>query len=141
MVIVDYKLKPKKCKNCGETFQPFRSLQPVCSYKCEAEYKRKKQEGKPKPNKKIAPVSDKRLSELAEYRKLRAEFLRKPENHYCPVAKYLTGTHIRVTEIHHTNGRNGKRLNEQKFWLAVSRSGHRWIHENPVKARKMGWLI
>jgi hypothetical protein len=96
----------------------------------------------PKAKKKaIAPVSEKRLIELAEYRVKRNEFLAKPENHYCPVMKHFTGAHVRVTEIHHMNGREHQRLNDTEFWLAVCRKGHRWIHEHPESARVLGWLI
>jgi len=35
------RIKPKKCKNCGEKFTPERPLQYVCSPKCGYEYARK----------------------------------------------------------------------------------------------------
>ena len=145
---MEKKLKDKKCKSCGETFTPFRPLQPVCSSKCEGDYKREQEAAKagnsktkPKAKKGIAPISEKRLGQMAEYRKKRKAFLAKPENHYCPVMKHNTGAHVRVTEIHHKNSRNGDRLNDEDYWLAVSRPGHQWIHSFPKKARLLGWLI
>lgn len=134
-------LKKRKCKNCGEEFQKKFPLQYLCSPICETQYKRMKEESKGKKKKPIALVSQKRLSQLAEYRELRKEFLRKPENHYCPVMKHFTGAHVRVTDIHHMNGRENNRLNDTKYWLAVSRQGHTWIHEHPEDARELGWLI
>ena len=138
---MEKKLKDKKCKACGNTFTPIKSLQMVCSTKCGYEYKKKKAEGKPKKKQFIAPISEKRAGEMAEYRKKRKAFLAKPENHYCPVMKHNTGAHVRVTEIHHKNSRNGDRLNDEDYWLAVSRPGHQWIHSFPKKARLLGWLI
>jgi hypothetical protein len=133
-------LPKRKCKQCGEVFQKKSPLQYLCSLKCQAEYKAAKAEGKPK-KKNIAPVSAKRLEELAEYRKKKAIFMKKEENKYCPVMKFLTQTDVPATEIHHMNSREGLRLNDEIFWLAVSRKGHQWIHNFPREARAIGWLI
>lgn len=46
----------------------------------------------------------------------------------------------RLTEVHHTRGRAGALLLDKRFWIAVSRIGHRWIHSNPAEARRRGWL-
>lgn len=35
--------KPKKCKNCGEPFEPQRPLQKICNYKCAIELSKKLQ--------------------------------------------------------------------------------------------------
>ena len=82
---------------------------------------------KERPNK----VSDKTKRLNKTYLVLRETFLNGKR---CPV------TNERATEIHHTNGREYERLNDVKNWLAVSRKGHRWIHDNPKEAREKGWL-
>ena len=46
----------------------------------------------------------------------------------------------KATDIHHTRGRNGPLLLDIRFWKGVSRDGHRWIDNNPSKARAMGLL-
>jgi hypothetical protein len=46
----------------------------------------------------------------------------------------------RLNEVHHTRGRAGSLLCDERFWLAVSKQGHRWIHANIEKARNMGFL-
>lgn len=46
-----------------------------------------------------------------------------------------------TTDIHHKAGREGKLLNDERHWLAVSRAGHDFIHQNPGIARAHGWLI
>jgi len=122
----------KKCANCREEFKlRFSSLEKYCSPTCELAHKK----SKPIKRKAIAPVSQKRLGELAEYRKLKKEFMALPENKICPV------TGLPATEIHHMNGRENDRLNDTEFFLAVSRKGHEWIHANPNSARAKGWLI
>lgn len=46
----------------------------------------------------------------------------------------------KLSEIHHRNGRVGKLLRCQKYWMAVSKQGHRWIHANIREAREHGWI-
>ncbi len=36
--------------------------------------------------------------------------------------------HIRATDIHHLRGRAGQLLLDERYWLAVSRKAHDWIH-------------
>jgi hypothetical protein len=45
-----------------------------------------------------------------------------------------------ATEIHHKAGRERDLLNDNRDWLAVSAMGHRWIHDNPYQAYKLGFL-
>jgi hypothetical protein len=117
-----------------------------------------------KPRKPIRKVSNKRAKQNAEYSKRRKAFLEAhpicqwwlKENRFgqddrgyfgagesgctapwmvwrykCPYA----------TEIHHKRGRFGSRLNQEEFWLAVSREGHDWIHANPKEAYEKGYLL
>ena len=85
--------------------------------------------------------------------------MKKPENKFCPVCKSVyEGTidrkemfepefifenegFVLTEENHHKAGRRGKLLNYVPFWLAVSTIGHKWIHANPKKAYKLGFLI
>lgn len=46
-----------------------------------------------------------------------------------------------ATQIHHTNRRHGERLNDERYWLAVSEAAHLWIHSYPSAARLRGWLV
>jgi len=62
--------------------------------------------------KRIKPVSDKRKKQNAEY----------------------------ATEVHHANGRRGKRLIDTDYFVAVCRTCHRWIHDNPKEAKQNGWF-
>ena len=89
---------------------------------------KKKNEGKQKTIKEFKPIpkiSQKRKIENAKYIVLRIEFLGKKENSICPV------TGEKTTEIHHKKGRVGSLFLDIRYWLAVSRKGHKKIEENP----------
>lgn len=97
-------------------------------------------------------VSAKRAEQLREYSIRRKAFL---EAHpFCAVAAEASkkmfvnrqvGTfwmeHTPATDIHHIRGRRDAMLLDERYWLAVSREGHDAIHQNPNKAREMGWLV
>ena len=54
--------------------------------------------------------------------------------------KYGHPISARLTECHHRFGRVGKLLRWQAGWMAVSRLGHRWIHQHVSEARAHGWM-
>lgn len=111
----------------------------------------------------LSPVSPKRAKELKEYRVRRAAFL--AAHPWCQVwlaengvteddvnpkgvavikeafSIRCCGSVPRSEEIHHRKHREGKRLNDEQYWMACSRQGHRAIHANPALAYKMGWLL
>lgn len=122
--------KSKKCKRaeCDKVFLQYNSLKAYCSPQCQ------KAAGKQvKPPK---PVSDKRKVENKLYSALRTDFLNLPENHRCPISGQPT------TEVHHTfSGKDrSKYYLDTSTWLAVSRDGHNWIHDNPKESRELGYL-
>lgn len=47
----------------------------------------------------------------------------------------------RATEIHHRNKRTRDRLNDERWWMAVSRKAHEWIEANKAEARSLGYLL
>lgn len=138
--------KNKTCRNkgCDNVFMPFNSLQKYCSYAC------KKANIKPYSKKTFTPIrkkSKKRQKEEAVYLKKRADFLNLPENKKCPVFPQLY-----TTDVHHKKGRIGyadkeARLKgitlylDERYWLAVSRKGHRKIEESPEWAKKQGYSL
>jgi hypothetical protein len=127
------KRKEKKC-GCGKLFNPFNSLQKYCSWACEKQYKLH-----PHTTKKYSiPKVSKKQAELNKiYSKLRIEFLSQPENQICPITKQQTA------EVHHKySGKDrAKYFLDTTTWLAVSRTGHMWIHENSKQARELGFLF
>jgi hypothetical protein len=107
----------------------------------------------PKPKKglrrsgRVRPMSKKRARLAKAYRLLRGAFLRV--HTHCQAWRHIVTAYPQAnlpdvcpiaTDIHHKAGRlNGNYLNTDT-WLAVSRDSHRWIHDNPGKARALGLL-
>jgi hypothetical protein len=116
-----------RCKVCKTKFQVKYFLQKTCSTECKHEYE------KQEPKRRIKKVSDKRKTQEKVYKLLRQQYLNAiPKCERCKQT---------ATEIHHKNGREGKRLNDQTYFMAVCRTCHNYIHENPLEARKKSWLI
>jgi len=115
-----------KCDNC-----PYKNTELECMMKCDA-----KLPSKEKKVYRIPQVSKKRRAENLQYEVLRTEFLGKKENQICPITKE------KAVEIHHTySGKDrAKYFLDTTTWIAVSRDGHNWIHDNPKEARELGFL-
>lgn len=118
---------------CGKEFKKFRTTDKYC---CKAHEIADKGFPDKKKQKAIPKFSKKREIENATYSALRIEFLSKPENRICPITKEPT------TEIHHKwSGKDrAKYFLDTSTWLAISREGHIWIHENSKEARENGFL-
>lgn len=138
--------KDKICKRSGIAWKQYNSLQKCQCEKCKDEIKNKPKIFIKKVFNPIPKVSKKRKVENLQYSVLRIEFLGKAENRICPVTGHPT------TEVHHKMGRIGfadewARLNaislllDIRFFLGVSHKGHRWIEENPVEAKKLGYSV
>jgi len=119
--------KLKKCAGCNELKHIWKShgkdkyCQP-CWYSIE----------KPKS---ISPVSTKRRGEMDEYSKKRTAFLIvKP---HCEAK--LQGCTGVATDVHHKAGRTGDNYLKIITWLAVCRSCHKFIEENPIEAKELGF--
>ena len=90
--------------------------------------------------KRIAPMSQSMKKRRLAYAKKAREFVRSKAKQSCPVMRAVFAVNEPVTEVHHTRGRHGALLDEQRFWLAVSRNGHNWIHANPAQADRQGFI-
>lgn len=130
------KIKKGICVICG----PDSKEQPLITDKCKTHYWNYRASLKPVKikdiGKPIAKVSAKRKIENREYTIKRLQFLAQPENQKCPI------TGKQTTDVHHTYaGASRQRyfLNEST-WIAVSRDGHNWIHNNPAEAKEQGYL-
>jgi hypothetical protein len=95
------------------------------------------QPGKKKKAGKINQFSDKRLKELAIYRKVKGPYL---EEH--PVCE-VDDCNKPSTHIHHKKGRDGKLVHDIKYFMAVCNICHpRRIHETQVEwAKEKGYLL
>lgn len=88
-----------------------------------------------KPKAKIKQVSTKQAAALRKYAQVRKEYL---ANHLYCEAK-LEGCLIVASECHHPQGRIGVLLYDPNNLLAVCRSCHRIIEDNPTEAVKNGF--
>ena len=120
----------KICKECGNSFNEYKTTDKYCSYACAS-----------KNAKPIQKQSDKLKESLKLYKRIRKKFLADNKDKSCPVAKLIFNQTLPVTEIHHKAGRIGSLLNNTDYFLAVSRKGHDWIDNNPYLARRYGFLI
>jgi hypothetical protein len=100
----------------------------------------------------IKPVSDTKASERRLYAKEARKFVSEAvgRGERCPVVasiadlrdgnRYGWPISDKLTEIHHSRGRLGSLLRDQRFWIAMSKAGHRWVHSNIPEARQRGWI-
>lgn len=133
-------MKNPICKHClkeghYQTFCPNKPRKPIKS-KVEVmsweKYQQKKGNKPVKPNKKINPISDKEKKRLAEYRIVRDKFLK--EN---PICEFPNCSNKEV-QLHHGKGRIGSLLSDVRHFHSLCDTHHRWVEENPLKAKEMG---
>ena len=81
-------------------------------------------------------MSKKMSKATRSYSKLRKTFLLN--NPMCHVRS--TDCTLQTTDVHHKLGRGMHHL-DVITWLPVCRSCHDWIHNNPIDAKELGFLI
>jgi len=74
------------------------------------------------------------------YRVLRLQFLER--NRWCRVCLFVPySPRLRAaTQVHHSRGRDGTLIIDERFFVPVSDAGHDWIQRNPAAARRAGLL-
>lgn len=82
-------------------------------------------------------LSLKRQKQNREYLKIRKQYLL--DQPYCQAI--ITGCEMNANQIHHQKGRIGELLNNTDHFLAVCENCHRWIENNPIKAKELGLSI
>ncbi len=93
---------------------------------------------KPEPRKKkekkyISKAGNKMTDLYKEYKVIRLWYLEyNPKCERC-------GT--KGSQIHHKRGRVGKLLIDREYFMTVCFQCHRYIEDNPVKAKENGWSI
>lgn len=70
---------------------------------------------------------------MAFYRQSKEQFLNV--NRRCELYNAHT-----ATEIHHSRGRAGTLLLDERFWKGTCASAHDFIHSNPALAREYGLI-
>ena len=84
----------------------------------------------------IRPFSKIRSAQIREYSKRVQAWKERPENRQCRVA----GCTRRADDNHHSRGRIGTLLLDQRFWVPVCRQHHDWIGAHPAEARALGLI-
>lgn len=90
----------------------------------------------------MKPMSDKRAAEMVEYRKEKKAWLESQpvcERCGCVFADEIMLTPVEP-DLHHKRGRTGRLLRDQRFWIALCRDCHDWVHNNMAEARNMDLL-
>ena len=108
--------KEKYCKDCWYQQSPPKTLA--------------------KPTTRPNPISQKMKQTMSIYDKKRTAFM--SIHPYCQAS--LPGCGKTATDVHHMAGR-GESHNDINTWLAVCRTCHNWIENNPAKAKAMGLSI
>lgn len=84
-------------------------------------------------------VSKKMASKLSVYRVARQKYLL--EHPLCEISMELFGSDDQAVEIHHRKGRVATLLTDCRFFMAVCRRSHQWIHSNPREAMERGYIL
>lgn len=131
--------KLKTCSFCHKESRLFYSTPPCCgAWRCKASYNRlkcKKGTSVPKTKKvpKIKSFSDKKIKELAIYRKLRDEYINKnPLCEVCGSPNSLT-LHHKKTRAYH--------LCDISVFMTTCFHCHEKIHREDKWARDSGYLL
>lgn len=45
------------------------------------------------------------------------------------------------TDLHHRKGRRGNLLFDTKWFMALCRTCHDYVHNNVANSKRMGWLV
>lgn len=72
--------------------------------------------------------------QMSEYKKLRIKFL---SDKMCQAKIYNCS--LKAHDVHHMSGRVGDNMLDTSNWLAVCRSCHTWIENNPKEAKELGF--
>lgn len=92
-----------------------------------------------KPRQQIAPRSEKRVKQDAEYSIKRKAYLEK----YPMCQIHISGICTTYsTDIHHTHagGDRDKYYLEESTWKGTCRMCHGWVHTHPKESRELGLL-
>ena len=132
-----------KCKICGTKFEPKLFLQKHCNNDiCKDKWRKLVLEEKKQLDnnfiskyRPIKKVSDKKALQDIIYKSERIKFLMLPENKICPITKQAT------TDVHHKRGRLGDLYLDKRYWVALSREGHKYVEEHPEWAKENGYSL
>ena len=101
------------------------------------EAKRKEMNAFLKTKKPIPKVSQKQVERLAQYRKVRDQFMKEHPN--CQAR--LQGCTIKSTDCHHSRGKVGDLLTDKRYFKALCRNCHSYLEVHPDEAKEKGFSL
>lgn len=122
----------KQCGYCKEYFPKLwkaktKNNEAACMY-CWNKIKHKQMKIKKPKKTTINPISTKMAKKLAKYRIERDKFLN--QNPTCMFPK----CNSKKVELHHSAGRVGNLLYDPKYFIALCRTHHIYVENNPNEA-------
>jgi hypothetical protein len=110
----------------------------TCKHPCCSDTHCRKAKPEKKWRAKPRTMSDKRMRELAQYRKDRIKFLTaRPQ---CGAQIFPICTY-EATQVHHKGGRENDLLLEQSLWLPICHGCHQFVTENSKQAIEWGLSV
>lgn len=110
------------CKHCGAVNKHF-------SFQCAV---KSKKESIVKPKVKIKQFSDKKIKELAVYRKERDKYFK---DH--PICEFPECQSTDI-QLHHSRGRCGSLLTDSSYFKSLCDTHHKFIENHPLIAKQLG---
>lgn len=92
-----------------------------------------------KPRKRIKPISPRQAERNKEYALMKKSW-RATVVSFDPRCAYSGCRNPVERTPHHIRGRIGSLLCDTRYWVAVCREHHQWIHAHPNQARELGLL-
>lgn len=121
------------CSECNE-FLPL-ERNGMCASCSHAARKAEKLMKRAKVVKPLNKVSQKRAGEMAEYIKLRKQYLE-----LYPVCE-VDDCHLKAVEIHHQRGKENEKLLDTAFFMAICRKHHAEFTQHSNQAIKDGYSV
>lgn len=120
-------MKPITCKHCGKVNSHH-------SFQCNLIKKpiKPNQSVLKRSNKNINKVSQKQKERLKEYRIKRDEYFK-----LHPICEFPNCNSTDIT-LHHSKGRIGELLTDERYFKSLCFKHHRLIEENPYLAKELG---
>jgi hypothetical protein len=87
-----------------------------------------------KARKPIRKVSKKQETRMARYFRIRNPYIKA--NPICMICKAAL-----ATDLHHRRGRIGKLLFDSRWFMALCRNCHSYLHEHVAWAKEKGYLV
>ena len=86
-------------------------------------------------------IDPRRVLDYLAYLRERNQFL--AQNQFCefPTGDATIGCPNHSSHVHHSKGRKGTLLRNQKYWWPLCVDHHTWVEDHKKRARKLGLIL